>query len=58
MILGGATLEGPRYIFWNFVSSSREKLDEAKEQWRRGNWGEGLFDLPPDDRDEFIPLPG
>ena len=58
MILGGATLEGPRYIFWNFVPSSREKLDEAKEQWRRGNWGEGLFDLPPDDRDEFIPLPG
>ncbi|MFV0368768.1 MAG: pirin family protein [Hyphomicrobiaceae bacterium] len=57
MILGGATLEGPRYIFWNFVSSSKEKLDDAKEQWRRGNWGEGLFDLPPDDRDEFIPLP-
>lgn len=57
MILGGATLEGPRYIFWNFVSSSKEKLDDAKEQWRRGNWGAGLFDLPPDDRDEFIPLP-
>lgn len=57
MILGGATLEGPRYIFWNFVSSSREKLDEARNQWRRGEWGRGLFDLPPDDRSEFIPLP-
>lgn len=57
MILGGATLEGPRYIFWNFVSSSKEKLEDAKEQWRRGDWGKGLFDLPPDDRSEFIPLP-
>ncbi len=58
MILGGETLNGPRYIFWNFVSSSKERLDEAKEQWRRGDWGNGLFDLPPDDRAEFIPLPG
>ncbi len=58
MILGGATLEGPRYIFWNFVSSSKEKLEEAKRQWRRGEWGEGLFDLPPDDRTGFIPMPG
>jgi redox-sensitive bicupin YhaK (pirin superfamily) len=57
MILGGATLNGPRYIFWNFVSSSRERLEEAKQQWRRGDWGRGQFDLPPDDRAEFIPLP-
>jgi redox-sensitive bicupin YhaK (pirin superfamily) len=57
MLLGGATLEGPRYIFWNFVSSSKERLDEAKQQWRLGEWGKGLFDLPPDDRAEFIPLP-
>ena len=55
--LGGATLNGPRHIWWNFVSSSREKIEAAKEDWRRGTWGEGLFDLPPDDRDEFIPLP-
>ncbi|MBD8909055.1 pirin family protein [Methylorubrum zatmanii] len=57
MALGGATLSGPRYIWWNFVSSSREKIEAAKEEWRRGAWGEGQFDLPPDDRAEFIPLP-
>lgn len=57
MALGGATLGGPRYIWWNFVSSSREKIEAAKEEWRRGAWGEGRFDLPPDDRAEFIPLP-
>jgi hypothetical protein len=39
------------------VASSREKIEAAKEQWRKGDWGCGLFDLPPDDRDEFIPLP-
>lgn len=57
MALGGATLGGPRYIWWNFVSSSREKIEAAKEEWQRGAWGEGRFDLPPDDRAEFIPLP-
>ena len=57
MFLGGAALEGPRYIWWNFVASSRQKIDAAKEQWRKGDWGRGQFDLPPDDRDEFIPLP-
>lgn len=57
MILGGATLEGPRYIAWNFVSSSKERLEEAKQQWRRADWGKGRFDLPPGDRGEFIPLP-
>jgi redox-sensitive bicupin YhaK (pirin superfamily) len=57
IILGGATLSGPRYIWWNFVSSSREKIEAAKEEWRKGDWGGGQFDLPPDDRNEFIPLP-
>jgi redox-sensitive bicupin YhaK (pirin superfamily) len=57
MALGGATLGGPRYIWWNFVASSREKIDAAKEEWRRAAWGRGQFDLPPDDRAEFIPLP-
>jgi redox-sensitive bicupin YhaK (pirin superfamily) len=57
IMLGGATLSGPRYIWWNFVASSQERIDAAKEDWRRGHWGKGLFDLPPDDRDEFIPLP-
>src|SRR5208282_2051743 len=47
----------PLFIWWNFVASSREKIEAAKEQWRRADWGHGLFDLPPDDRDEFVPLP-
>jgi redox-sensitive bicupin YhaK (pirin superfamily) len=57
ILLGGAALGGPRYIWWNFVASSREKIEAAKEQWRKGDWGCGQFDLPADDRDEFIPLP-
>ena len=58
MILGGATLGGPRYIWWNFVASSKERIEEAKLQWRAENWGRGLFDLPAGDRAEHIPLPG
>lgn len=57
MILGGATFPGPRYIWWNFVASSRERIEEAKAEWRAGNWGQGRFDLPIDDQDEHIPLP-
>lgn len=57
MILGGATLNGPRYIWWNFVASSRDRIEEAKAEWRAQNWGKRRFDLPIDDRDEFIPLP-
>jgi redox-sensitive bicupin YhaK (pirin superfamily) len=57
ILLGGAPLEGPRYVWWNFVASNREKIDAAKEEWRKGDWGCGLFDLPLGDRDEFIPLP-
>ena len=57
LLLGGATLSGPRYIWWNFVASSHERIDAAKEEWRKAEWGKGLFDLPPDDRDEFIPAP-
>jgi redox-sensitive bicupin YhaK (pirin superfamily) len=55
--LGGATLGGPRYIWWNFVASSRERIEAAKAEWRAANWGKGRFDLPVDDRDEHIPLP-
>ncbi|MFV8834421.1 pirin family protein [Aquisalimonas sp. APHAB1-3] len=58
MILGGATLGGPRYIWWNFVASSKERIEEAKRQWQAEQWGAGLFDLPPKDRDEHVPLPG
>ena len=57
MILGGATLNGPRYIWWNFVASSQERIEEAKAEWRAQNWGQGRFDLPINDRDEHIPLP-
>ena len=57
VVLGGATLEGPRYIWWNFVSSSQEKIAAAREEWRKAEWGRGQFDLPAEDRDEFIPLP-
>ncbi|WP_118138454.1 pirin family protein [Oceanicella sp. SM1341] len=58
MVLGGATLPGPRFIWWNFVASSRERIEQAREEWRAEKWGVGRFDLPVDDRDEHIPLPG
>ncbi|WP_375282347.1 pirin family protein [Pseudooctadecabacter sp.] len=57
MLLGGATLEGPRYIWWNFVASSKERIDAAKEAWRAEDWAHGRFQLPPGDDQEFIPLP-
>ncbi|CDZ29060.1 pirin family protein [Neorhizobium galegae] len=57
MILGGATFIGPRYVWWNFVASSKDRIEEAKAEWRAQNWGKGRFDLPVDDRDEHIPLP-
>jgi redox-sensitive bicupin YhaK (pirin superfamily) len=57
MLLGGATMEGPRHIWWNFVASSRERIEEAKEAWRKGDWEHGRFQLPPTDNTEFIPLP-
>ena len=56
ILLGGATL-GPCYIWWNFVASSQERIEAAKDEWRKAEWGRGRFDLPPDDRDEFIPAP-
>ncbi|MDB5693492.1 MAG: pirin family protein [Alphaproteobacteria bacterium] len=52
MLCGGAPLDGPRHVWWNFVSSRRERIQQAKEDWRAGR-----FALPPDDHDEFIPLP-
>jgi redox-sensitive bicupin YhaK (pirin superfamily) len=57
MVVGGETLGGPRYIWWNFVASSKERIEAAKEAWREGDWEHGRFRLPPDDRDEIIPLP-
>ena len=57
MLLGGETMNGPRYIWWNFVASSRERIEAAKEAWRAEDWQNGRFQLPPGDEDEFIPLP-
>jgi redox-sensitive bicupin YhaK (pirin superfamily) len=51
MFLGGAALEGPRYIWWNFVHSSKERIEQAKEDWKTGR-----FKQVPDET-EFIPLP-
>jgi redox-sensitive bicupin YhaK (pirin superfamily) len=57
MLLGGETLNGPRYIWWNFVASSQEKIDAAREAWGKGDWAHGRFHQPPGDDREFIPLP-
>ena len=51
MLLGGAPLDGPRFIWWNFVSSSREKIEAAKQRWKDGGFGQ----VPGET--EFIPLP-
>ena len=52
MLLGGAPLDGERFVFWNFVSSSHERLERAKDDWRNGR-----FPKVPGDEIEFIPLP-
>ena len=57
MLLGGATMDGPRHIWWNFVASSKDRIDAAKEAWRAGDWKHGRFSLPPGDDHEFIPAP-
>jgi redox-sensitive bicupin YhaK (pirin superfamily) len=51
MLLGGAPLDGPRHIFWNFVSSSRERIEQAKEDWREGRFA------PVPGETELVPLP-
>lgn len=56
MALGGATLNENRYIWWNFVSSSKERIEEAKEAWKAADWENGPFTLPPGDDTEFIPV--
>ena len=52
MLLGGAALDGPRYIWWNFVASDKERLEQAKTDWK-----DGRFPKVPGDDKEFIPLP-
>ncbi|MEP6018039.1 MAG: pirin family protein [Paracoccaceae bacterium] len=56
MALGGETLNGPRYIWWNFVSSSIDRIQEAKEAWKAADWQDGPFRLPRGDEQEFIPI--
>jgi len=52
MLLGGEAFATPRHVWWNFVSSSRDRINQAKQDWRSG-----AFPLVPGDSDEFIPLP-
>ena len=52
MIVGGEPMDGPRNIWWNFVSSSKERIEQAKHEWKTGR-----FDTVPGDESEFIPLP-
>jgi redox-sensitive bicupin YhaK (pirin superfamily) len=52
VIVGGAPMDGPRHIWWNFVSSRKERIEQAKADWTAGH-----FDKVPGDEIEFIPLP-
>ena len=52
LLLGGAPMDGPRHLFWNFVSSSRERIEQAKADWTGGRFGK----VAGDDA-EYIPLP-
>lgn len=52
MLIGGEPMDGPRHIWWNFVHSSKERIDQAKAEWKAGR-----FDTVPGDAEEFIPLP-
>ena len=52
MLFGGASLGSKRYIWWNFVSSSKERIEQAKAEWKAGHFGK-----VPGDEIEFIPLP-
>ncbi|MBE0584655.1 MAG: hypothetical protein IH612_12975, partial [Desulfofustis sp.] len=52
ILLGGAAMDGPRYIWWNFVSSSVDQIKQAAADWRSGK-----FATVPGDEKEFIPLP-
>ncbi|MEM1149137.1 MAG: pirin family protein [Pseudomonadota bacterium] len=56
MALGGATLNEQRYIWWNFVSSSVDRIRQAKEDWKAADWENGPFKLPPGDDAEYIPI--
>jgi redox-sensitive bicupin YhaK (pirin superfamily) len=52
VLVGGAAMDGPRHIWWNFVSSRKERIEQAKAEWKLRR-----FDTVPGDEAEFIPLP-
>ena len=52
MLLGGEPMDGPRYIWWNFVSSSKDRIEAAKDDWKQAR-----FAIVPGDEKDFIPLP-
>jgi redox-sensitive bicupin YhaK (pirin superfamily) len=52
VLVGGAAMDGPRHVWWNFVSSRKERIEQAKADWKAGR-----FDTVPGDATEFIPLP-
>jgi redox-sensitive bicupin YhaK (pirin superfamily) len=52
VLIGGETIDGPRHIWWNFVSSRLDRIEQAKADWKAGR-----FDTVPRDAEEFIPLP-
>ena len=52
MLLGGEAFATRRHAWWNFVSSSRDRIEQAKDDWRDGRFGK-----VPGDEDEFIPIP-
>lgn len=59
MLVGGAAMDGRRWIEWNFVASSKERIEQAKADWRAsiaGDWTDTPFSMPPNEN-EYIPLP-
>jgi redox-sensitive bicupin YhaK (pirin superfamily) len=52
VLAGGEPFSEPRHIWWNFVSSSKDRIEQAKDDWRSGRFAR----IPGDDK-EFIPLP-
>jgi len=52
ILIGGETMDGPRHIWWNFVSSRADRIEQA-----RADWAAGRFDSVPGDAEEFTPLP-
>ncbi|MEN0039903.1 MAG: pirin family protein [Pseudomonadota bacterium] len=56
MLLGGDTMNEGRHIWWNFVASSKEKIEAAKDAWREGDFTHGRFRLPAGDDAEYITM--